>query len=120
MTGIHAVAKNGVYSLPDLTLKVSLDRSQTMVIQTAHKTVDLRKHEQGHFDITVLTVKAMAAEWEQATASSNAGLGQQINASLQRHQQRASALTDKYDSDTNKTLRIRPRRPRGTRQSTRQ
>ena len=89
LSGIHPVLAHGRFSLPDLTLSVGLDRSQTLVVKTAQKTDDLLKHEQGHFDITVLTVRALAKELEQLKAGSPAALGQQMNGALSKHQQRA-------------------------------
>src|SRR5258708_25101242 len=100
LSGIHPVLAQGRFSLPDVTLTVGLDRSQTMVIKTAQKTADLLKHEQGHFDITVLTVRAFAKELEQLKAGSPSALGQQMNAALSKHQQRANMLEEKYDKET--------------------
>jgi predicted secreted Zn-dependent protease len=71
-----------------------------MVIKSSIKTADLLKHEQGHFDITVLTVRAFAKELEQLKAGSPAALGQQVNAALSKHQQRANMLEEKYDKET--------------------
>jgi predicted secreted Zn-dependent protease len=100
LSGIHPVLVHGKFTLPDVTLSVGLDRSQTMVISTAQKTADLLKHEQGHFDITVLTVRALAKEMEQLKAGSPAALGQQLNALLSKHQQRANMIEEKYDKET--------------------
>ena len=100
MNGISPVLTNGKFVLPDLTLAVGLDRTQTMVIKTANKTADLLKHEQGHFDITVLTVRALAAELEQLKAGSVPSLGQHLNAARSKHQQRANMITEKYDKET--------------------
>jgi hypothetical protein len=100
LSGIHPVLSHAKFSLPDVALTVGLDRSQTMVISTAQKTADLLKHEQGHFDITVLTVRALAKEMEQLKAGSPAALGQQLNALLSKHQQRANLIEEKYDKET--------------------
>jgi predicted secreted Zn-dependent protease len=101
LTGIQPVSTQGKFSLPNLTLTVGLDRTQTLVVKTAQKTADLLKHEQGHFDITVLTVRAMAKEFEQLKAGSPPALGQQLNAVVSKHQQRANMIEVKYDKDTN-------------------
>ena len=100
LSGIRPVMAQGRFSLPNLTLTVGLDRTQTLVTKTAQKTADLLKHEQGHFDITVLTVRALAKELEQLHAGSPAALGQQMNAALSKHQQRANMLEGKYDKET--------------------
>jgi len=101
LSGIRPVSTQGGFSLPDLTLKVHLDRAQTMVVRTASKTQDLLKHEQGHYDITVLTVRALAREFEQLRADSPSALAQQLDRIRQLHQDRADALEKKYDNDTN-------------------
>jgi hypothetical protein len=100
LSGIRPVSAHGGFSLPNVALTVGLDRTQTMVIKTARKTADLLKHEQGHFDITVLTVRALAKEMERLKAASPAALGQQVNALLGKHQQRADMLEQKYDKET--------------------
>jgi len=100
LDNIRPVLGHGKFSMPDLTLTVGLDRSQTMVLKTANKTAELLKHEQGHYDITVLTVRALARELEQLKAGSVAALGQQVNAVRSKHQQRADLLEKKYDKDT--------------------
>ncbi len=100
LSGIRPVMAQGRFSLPDVTLSVTLDRTQTLVIKTAQKTADLLKHEQGHFDITVLTVRALAKELEQLKAGSPAALGQHMSAALSKHQQRADMLEKKYDHET--------------------
>jgi Bacterial protein of unknown function (DUF922) len=97
----HPLSANGVYSLPDLTLNVRPDRSQTKVVQTAQKTPELLKHEQGHYDVTVLAVRAMAHELEQLKEHSLSTLGRQMEAVRLKHQQRAKTMEDRYDSDTN-------------------
>jgi len=100
MDGIQVVFSSGKYSLPDLTLTVGLDRSQTMVIKTAQKTADLLKHEQGHFDITLLTVRALALELQRIKANSPNSLAQQLKTGMQKHQNFANAIEAKYDEET--------------------
>jgi hypothetical protein len=100
LTGIQPVSAQGRFSLPNLTLTVGLDSTQTLVVSTAQKTADLLKHEQGHFDITVLTVRALAKELEQMKAGSTPALGQQVSAAVSKHQQRANMIEDKYDKET--------------------
>lgn len=99
--GLRPVSANGKFSLPDLTLKVGLDRTQTLVIRSAQKTPELLKHEQGHYDITVLTIRAMAKELEQIKAASTHTLEQELKAIVGKHQQRANMIEVKYDKDTN-------------------
>jgi hypothetical protein len=100
ISGIQPVQSKGAFVLPDLTLNVGLDRTQTLVVKTANKTDDLLKHEQGHYDITVLTIRALAKELEQMTAGSPPALGRQLNAAMNKHQQRADMLEKRYDTDT--------------------
>ncbi len=100
LNDIRPVLGHGKFSMPNLTLTVGLNRSQTMVLRTANKTPELLKHEQGHYDITVLTVRALARELEQLKAGSVSALGQQLNAARSKHQQRADLLEKKYDADT--------------------
>jgi len=98
---LHPVSANGRYSLPDLTLNVRPDRSQTKVVRTAQKTPELLKHEQGHYDVTVLAVRAMALELGQLKEHSASTLGRQMEAVRAKHQQRSKTMEDKYDTDTN-------------------
>lgn len=100
LSGIRPVSSQGQFSLPDLTLTVSLDRAQTLVIRTAHKTDELLKHEQGHYDITVLTIRALGRELEQLSVDSPHELGQQVMDAVSKHQKRADALEQKYEDDT--------------------
>jgi hypothetical protein len=100
LSNIQVVVKGGVYSLPDLTLRLGLDRTQTMVVQSAQQTAYLLNHEQGHYDITKLTIRAMAGEMENVRATSAAELGRKVNDVLTRHQRLLDALTKKYDGDT--------------------
>jgi predicted secreted Zn-dependent protease len=100
MANIKVVASQGKYSLPDLKLMVGLKRSETLVVTSARKTADLLKHEQGHFDITVLTIRALAMELQRLTAPSAALLGQQVEALRQKHQRFADAIEEKYDDET--------------------
>lgn len=100
LSGIRPVSAQGRFILPDLTLHVGLDRSQTLVVRTASKTDALLKHEQGHFDITVLTIRALASDLEQLSVDSPHELGQQVLDAVSKHQSRADALGQKYDDDT--------------------
>lgn len=100
LSGIRPVSAQGSFSLPDLTLTVGLDRAQTLVVRTASKTDALLKHEQGHYDITVLTIRALGRELEQLSVDSPHALGQQVMDAVSKHQKRADALEQKYDDDT--------------------
>jgi hypothetical protein len=101
MKNIRPVSNKGTYSLPDLELTVGLKRSETVVVKSAQKTRDLLKHEQGHFDITVLSVRAFATELQRLNAPSAGALVQQIDALRQKHQRFADSITEKYDIETN-------------------
>ena len=100
LDNIRPIQIQGRFALPDLTLTVGLDRTNTQVVSSAPQTDYLLKHEQGHFDITVLTVRAMARELELLRTASVAALGQQLGIVRDRHQQRADALELRYDADT--------------------
>lgn len=100
LDNIRPVLGQGRFMLPSLTLTVGLDRSQTMVLKTANKTPELLKHERGHFDITVLTVRALAKEMEQMQAGSVDALGKILTSARRKHQQRANLLEKKYDGET--------------------
>jgi hypothetical protein len=60
----------------------------------------LLKHEQGHFNLLLLTVKAMARELEAAAASTPAALGEKVQAIIADHQGRATAVDEAYDEKT--------------------
>jgi hypothetical protein len=101
MQNIKPVENNGKYSLPDLELTVGLTRSETVVVKNARRTANLLKHEQGHFDITVLTIRVLAMELQRLNAASVASLAKQIEMLRQKHQRCADAIEEKYDVETN-------------------
>jgi hypothetical protein len=91
----------GRFRLPPLVLNVGLDRSDTMVLRSANKTPELLKHEQGHYDLLVLVIRALARDLESLEAASVSELGRLMNDTQQTHTDRAQALDDAYDTQTN-------------------
>ena len=92
----------GKFRLPaTLTLNVGLNRADTMVLRTATKTPELLKHEQGHYDLLVLVIRALARELESLEADSVAELGRLMTEAQQTHADRAQALDEAYDTQTN-------------------
>jgi hypothetical protein len=92
------------FQVNDFTITVRIDSADTQVEKTANKTADLLKHEQGHFDLLLLTVRAMARDFESAAASTPAGLGTQVQAIIARHGARATAIDQAYDTQTKNGL----------------
>jgi hypothetical protein len=70
------------------------------VLRTAQQTPDLLRHEQGHYDLLILTVKAMARDLDAATGGSAADLSSRVQAIQQTHATRAQALDAAYDTQT--------------------
>lgn len=91
----------GKFKLPSLTLNIGLNRADTLVLKTANKTADLLKHEQGHYDLLVLVIRALARELESLEADSVPELGRLMNEAQQTHTDRATALDEAYDTQTN-------------------
>ena len=74
--------------------------SETIVIRTANKTSDLLEHEQGHYDLLILSARAMAADLEQLEADSPDELQSAINEVQSTHGARATAVDEEYDRQT--------------------
>ncbi len=90
----------GRFRLPSLTLNVGVNRQDTMVVNGANKTLDLLKHEQGHYDLLVLVTRAFARELESLEAASVPELGRLLNQARDTHDARAQALDAEYDKQT--------------------
>jgi hypothetical protein len=68
----------------------------------ANKTADLLSHEQGHYNIGILTGEAMARDLMALSAPTQQGLVTAINAAFDLHRKtRMKAIQEKYDDDTN-------------------
>jgi len=92
--------RNGNFKIPDLTITVSLDRSNTLVLHTADKTPELLSHEQRHLDLLVLVTRALARELEPIEAMSVSELATQLQAVKDRHAANAEAIDKAYDTQT--------------------
>jgi hypothetical protein len=97
---LHPLKVKDKFRLPDLTVTVVLKSSDTIVIRTADKTADLLEHEQGHFDLMILSARAMAADLEKLEADSPDELQSAINDVQSTHGARATAVDEEYDRQT--------------------
>jgi hypothetical protein len=97
---------NGKFRLADLTLTVLTEPTETLVIRSADQTPELLEHEQGHFDLMVLTARAMAAELEKLEAASPQELQKSVTAILETHRTRAKAVDHEYDSQTDHSRNV--------------
>jgi hypothetical protein len=91
----------GVFRLPDFTVTVAPNALNTMVLNTANKTDDLLRHEQGHYNLLVLVARAMARELQAATGTSAQDLGNQVQRIRTTHMNRAQTIDSTYDTRTN-------------------
>jgi hypothetical protein len=98
---IQVVNNQNLYRLAPFTIGVAPVQADTIVLRTAPQTADLLRHEQGHYDLLILTVRAMARDLEAATAGSAGALGSRVQAIQQTHATRAQALDAAYDTQTN-------------------
>jgi hypothetical protein len=89
---------NGRFHVKDYTIDVQIDGSRTWVV-TAQKSSALLGHEQGHYDITGLTARDMAAQIQALRAASPKELGEQVKAVIARTQALGTKLTKLYDGD---------------------
>jgi hypothetical protein len=97
---LHPVKVKDKFRLPDLTITIVLKSSDTIVIRTADKTADLLEHEQGHFDLMILSARAMAADLENIEADSLAELQSAVSDVQSTHGERADAVDKEYDRQT--------------------
>jgi Bacterial protein of unknown function (DUF922) len=75
---------------------------QARVVSRASKTDDLLSHEQGHYNIGILTAHAMARDFMALEAATQRALADAISAAFDLHRlTRMPALQEKYDDDTN-------------------
>jgi hypothetical protein len=90
----------GVFRLPDFTVAVAPNVLNTMVLNTANKTDDLLRHEQGHYNLLILVARAMARELQAATGTSAQDLGNQLQQIRTTHMNRAQSIDSSYDTQT--------------------
>jgi hypothetical protein len=98
-SGLRPLRSPGdTYRFPSFTITVGVNRDDTLVVNTASKTSELLQHEQGHFDILLLTVRALARELEALEAPSINEL--QSGSAREIHQERATTIDAAYDEQT--------------------
>lgn len=97
---IQVVNNQNLFRLAPFTIGVVPVPQDTIVLRTAQQTPDLLRHEQGHYDLLILTVKAMARDLDAATGGSAADLSSRVQAIQQTHATRAQALDAAYDTQT--------------------
>lgn len=81
-------------------MKVSLNAQKTMVLKTAAKTPDLLSHEQGHFNLMILSARALARAVEALETDTVPELAEQLEAAKETHGERAKAIDEAYDTET--------------------
>src|SRR5258708_4292209 len=79
----------GKFKLPDFTVTVALKLHDTLIIRTAKKTADLLEHEQGHYELLILSARAMAADLEKIEADSPEELQSSVTDIQSTHATRA-------------------------------
>jgi hypothetical protein len=95
------VARNqNVFKLGSFTIGVAPVSADTIVLRSAQQTAELLRHEQGHYDLLILTVRAMARELESASAGSAGDLNTRVQAIQKTHADRADKLDKAYDTQT--------------------
>jgi hypothetical protein len=109
--GKTAIQKvGGKFRLGDFTVLVGLKSSETLVLRTADKTDDLLEHEQGHYELMILSARAMAAELDQLEAESADDLRSKVADVQAVHGTRAEALDKKYDTQTDHSRNVAQQR----------
>jgi hypothetical protein len=88
------------YRLPAFTITVAPEPTRTLVRRSAKASVDLLRHEQGHYDLVLLAARALARELATLTASSALELSQRTQDSVAEHTERAARLSQAYDRQT--------------------
>jgi uncharacterized protein DUF922 len=107
---LHPLKVKDKFRLPDLTITIVLKSSDTIVIRTADKTADLLEHEQGHFDLMILSARAMAADLEAIEADSVAELQSAVSDVQSTHGERADAVDKEYDRQTDHSRNVAQQR----------
>lgn len=97
---IQVVRNQNLFKLASFTIGVRVVPQDTIVLRSANQTDDLLRHEQGHYDLLILTVRAMARELNAASAGSAGDLGARVQAIRQTHATRATAIDSAYDTQT--------------------
>ena len=93
----------GEYRLPSFTITVAPEPARTMVRRSVALSEYLLRHEQGHYDIVVLAARALARELDVMTAASGQELSQRVQDCVDKHTDRAKALSEAYDRETDRS-----------------
>ena len=94
----------GQWMIAELSLDIIVRREMSWVIRS-RRSVDLLKHEQGHFDIHGMIVgRDLVEEIKALRGRSGRRLANALRTRMRRARRRAQRLTDSYDSDTNHGL----------------
>ena len=97
---IQVVNNHNLFRLAPFTIGVVPVQQDTIVLRSAQQTADLLRHEQGHYDLLILTVRAMAREFDSLTSGSAGDLSSRVQAIQQTHAARAQTLDSTYDTQT--------------------
>lgn len=97
---IQVVNNQNLFRLAPFTIGVVPVPQDTIVLRSAQQTPDLLRHEQGHYDLLILTVRAMARDLDAATAPSAGVLNSRVQAIQQTHATRAQTIDAAYDTQT--------------------
>jgi hypothetical protein len=97
---VQVVRNQNVFKLGSFTIGVAPVTQDTIVLRSAQQTADLLRHEQGHYDLLILTARAMARDLEAVTAGSAGDLNTRVQAIQQTHADRADKLDKAYDNQT--------------------
>jgi len=88
------------YRLPAFTITVAPEPRRTLVRASAKGSEELLRHEQGHYDLVLLSARALARELATLTAPSATELSQRTQDSVDEHTKRAARLSQAYDRRT--------------------
>jgi hypothetical protein len=106
--GMHKV--KGKFRLADFTVTVAPKSSDTVIVRTANKTADLLEHEQGHYELMILSARAMAAELEKLEADSAEELQSAVTDVQSAHAARADTIDHEYDRQTDHSRNVAQQR----------
>ncbi len=103
-TVVYRTRKRGnALSIVDSTVNIITVTEESWVVSDK-KTDLLRKHEQGHYDITALGTREFYNQLLLLTANSPNALDVKINALKEQFQQKINACNLRYDTQTNHFL----------------
>jgi hypothetical protein len=91
---------SGSYRLPEFSVRVAPNRSQTLVRRSIQPSRELLRHEQGHYDLVVLAARALARELDAVRAGSPQEVAHLAEDLVAEHTRRAERLSERYDDET--------------------